>query len=431
MAAPSVIPSARTLHTLAMVVAGHSPNGTDPRTVEIGWRSVLLRLAETDPAGRGPVLAAGLEGMVLTADELESIYTAIGTVDTAQPKPQEARPLLEFLRGGQIFDLPPISWLMEGMIPDASNLTIYGPSGAGKSFLTLSMALHVALGWEWYGRKVRKGIVIYVVAEGQNGIGQRYRAWCNHYHHGLPVNDFIVVPMPVFPTQAEYVAALYSYIDRLEGPVAMILFDTLFRCYTGDENSTADMGAFVRAIDGIRTRTGAVQGMIHHTGWDKGRMRGNSSLLGAMETVMRVEQDDLGTVTLAFEKTKDAGTPPPWRFDLLEVEGTGSVVATLSHDQRSARAPSKAMPETHLAALKIVVDGGLGGATFAAVKLGMGVARNATVNAVLSDLCHGGYATAEGEPKTPNRRYVATTKGGGAAADQPAADQSDPGDEGF
>ena len=77
----------------------------------------------------------------------------------------------------ELMNLPPAEWLIEGVMERGALVVLYGPPGEGKSFTALDWALSVATGRAWVGRSVKKGPVIYVVAEGGAGIRKRVQAW--------------------------------------------------------------------------------------------------------------------------------------------------------------------------------------------------------------------------------------------------------------
>ena len=54
---------------------------------------------------------------------------------------------------------------------------LYGKDKSGKSFLAIGWALCIAAGIAWLGRKVKRGHVVYVVAEGADGAYARVTAW--------------------------------------------------------------------------------------------------------------------------------------------------------------------------------------------------------------------------------------------------------------
>jgi hypothetical protein len=61
-------------------------------------------------------------------------------------------------------------WLIKGLLPAQGLALLYGHPGSGKTFLALDFSGHVAMGWDWHGRKVKQGLVVYVAAEGQRGL---------------------------------------------------------------------------------------------------------------------------------------------------------------------------------------------------------------------------------------------------------------------
>lgn len=69
------------------------------------------------------------------------------------------------------------------------------------------------------------------------------------------------------------------------GKPQLIVVDTLARNFgEGDENNTADMNAFVAAMDDLRSRyPGSTVLVVHHTGHaEKGRSRGSMAFKGAL-----------------------------------------------------------------------------------------------------------------------------------------------------
>jgi len=60
---------------------------------------------------------------------------------------------------------PEREWLVEDFIPDRWPTLLYGDGGAGKSTLATHLAMHVAMGREWFGRRVKQVNVLFVDAE--------------------------------------------------------------------------------------------------------------------------------------------------------------------------------------------------------------------------------------------------------------------------
>src|SRR5262249_31112508 len=50
-----------------------------------------------------------------------------------------------------------VAYLVKGLLPRRGLAIIWGPPKCGKSFWTFDLFMHVALGWEYRGRKVVQG----------------------------------------------------------------------------------------------------------------------------------------------------------------------------------------------------------------------------------------------------------------------------------
>ena len=69
------------------------------------------------------------------------------------------------------------AYLVKGIVPRVGLSVIWGPPKCGKSFLTFDLMMHVALGWEYRGRRVRQGAVVYCALEGAHGFRARVEAF--------------------------------------------------------------------------------------------------------------------------------------------------------------------------------------------------------------------------------------------------------------
>lgn len=215
---------------------------------------------------------------------------------------------------------------VEGLLCRGDLSATFGASGAGKSFFVLNLALHVAYGWNWCGRAVDRCGVIYVAAEGANGVRQRVAAFKKHYR------DKITGPMPfaLAPTGLDLrssdadVGKLIRDIQRLarrfDMPLGFVVVDTLARVMAGgNENAPDDMGAVVNNIGRIQQATRAHVMVVHHSGKDAERgMRGHSSLKGAVDTEIELKRDG-DTRCAKVTKQKDLEEGDEFPFALLPV----------------------------------------------------------------------------------------------------------------
>ena len=72
-------------------------------------------------------------------------------------------------------------YLVKGLIPVPGLSVIWGAPKSGKSFWVFDLVMHVALGWEYRGRRVHKGPVVYCCFEGQSGVKARVEAFRQRY----------------------------------------------------------------------------------------------------------------------------------------------------------------------------------------------------------------------------------------------------------
>ena len=218
----------------------------------------------------------------------------------------------------ELAELPPTQELVRGHLPERGLVLLYGPSGDGKTFVGLDLAFSVATGTPWHGHSVEQGPVAYIIAEGAGGGGHRVQAWKQH-HAWTGLAGVRFLPQPVHFLEPAEAARLVAELQAWDPAPKLVVVDTLGWCMApGDENSTKDMSQYVAAIGELRAATGATVLTVHHTGHDTSRERGNTALKGAMDTVVKVKQDD-ETITVSCDKQREAVPFPALRFRLEPV----------------------------------------------------------------------------------------------------------------
>jgi hypothetical protein len=256
-----------------------------------------------------------------------------GAEDHIVPFPGRSRPFLLF----KDIDLQASKeWLVRGFLGADESSAYYGKPGDGKSVLVEDMALHIAAGREWHGRKVKQGSVVYVALERKKLVERRAIAF--RLEHGLTDLPFAIVGgVHDFrdPETALRLAEIVRDVKAATGhPVVLIVIDTLSRALCGgDENSPKDMGAIVHATSILQERTSAHILWVHHMPLEGAeRMRGHGALLGALDTTVHVARGE--TVRAAtVVKANDAEEGEQIVFTLK------SVVIGLDADQQETTAP--------------------------------------------------------------------------------------------
>ncbi len=216
------------------------------------------------------------------------------------------------------------NYIIKGLIPREGLVVIWGPPKCGKSFWTFDILMHVAMGWEYRGRRVKQGSVVYVACEGERGLGARAAAFRRaKLTEEATVPDFYLVTtrLDLVAEHQELIAAIADHLGD-DQPVA-ICVDTLNRSIRGSESSDSDMGDYIKAADVLRATFGCTVIVIHHCGIESSRPRGHTSLTGAADAQIAVKKDkDTGVITCTLEFMKD-GPDSEEIYSTLEVVELG------------------------------------------------------------------------------------------------------------
>lgn len=217
--------------------------------------------------------------------------------------------------------LPPLTWIVEGIVPAGGTVAIIGAPKSGKTFLTMDLACSVASGRPFLGRPTQKGGVLYLSAEGVAGLPRRLTAW--QQAHGVPDHALaltFVLESADLLEQADAWHLARAAVDSLSYPPALIIIDTFARVTPGaEENSATDVGLVVQNTDWIRERTGAAILFVHHTNAAGDRERGSTALRGAVDVLAMVADED-GRRVITCEAVKDAEPFDPITVELDVVE---------------------------------------------------------------------------------------------------------------
>lgn len=225
-----------------------------------------------------------------------------------------------FLSVAEMKNLPPLEWLIEGVLPRKGVAALYGPSGSGKSFLALDIAVHIAAGLPvWFGHPIRQCPVTYICLEGGSGMNNRVKAF--------DLSDEVLAPLNFskepFNLLGDYaVSSLAKDICDIGAGNGLIIIDTLNQATPGiDENASKDMGAIISSTMRLQQMTGGLVLLVHHTGKDPRQgMRGHSSLLAALDAAIEVTHTRSGrTWRMAKAKDGEAGQHFPFRLEKVKV----------------------------------------------------------------------------------------------------------------
>ena len=218
----------------------------------------------------------------------------------------------------------PIRWLVRDMLEADTLAMIFGDPGSAKSFLALDMAACIATGKPFHGHRTTAGAVAYLAGEGHAGIARRLAAWRIKFGKEIDSAPLYIssraAPLP--NSEADLCDALSDALGNKPDELSLIVVDTIARHLVGDENTQADAGRFVDALDRLRMRyPGATILAVHHTGHgDKQRARGSTVFRAAVDAEMKVEKNTSHIVTIECTKSKDALPFENMAFSLRTVE---------------------------------------------------------------------------------------------------------------
>ena len=256
-------------------------------------------------------------------DEIHTVINSMWQTHTRNnPAPlHRVNRLTKFLRSADdLKNDPPLEWTVRGVLPNNGIGAIYGAPSSGKTFLALDLAFAIATGKYWFGNPTIQRPVAYIALEGSHGIRQRMAAWEQSNLCTTPKNlNFVTAPVSVEDGIAWQ--ALSKEIGSTLGAGAIVFIDTLNRASpTADENTSASMGKIIESAKYMADIVNGFVMFIHHAGKDAGKgLRGHSSLLAALDTVIKVSSTSNQRIW-SIEKSKDSEIGICNAFELKTVE---------------------------------------------------------------------------------------------------------------
>ncbi len=220
---------------------------------------------------------------------------------------QSESPVFTLIPFNDIIHSTDINYIIRGLLPREGLVVVYGPPKCGKSFWVMDMVLRVSLNWKYRKRKIKNGNVIYIACEGVSGITARIEA----FRQQLLQDDIEHIPFYLIADRLNLIQQHHQIIadiknTLLEKPPHIIVIDTLNRSLIGDENSSIDMGNYIKAADLLRETFKCCVILIHHSGYDATHARGHTSLPAAIDAQIKVSMDkDTKIIESHLEFMKD------------------------------------------------------------------------------------------------------------------------------
>jgi hypothetical protein len=314
-------------------------------------------------------------------------------------------------------------WLVKGLIPREGLIVIYGAPKSGKTFIATDLALHIALGWPYRGRRVEQGVVVYIACEGERGLAARIEAFRRARLAGLkdyPWFYLLTTRLDLAVDHVALVAAIRAQIGDFG--CAAIVIDTLNRSLSGSESSDQDMGYYIKGADALREAFQCAVIVIHHSGLNETRPRGHTSLTGACDAQIAVKRDQSGTILCAVEHMKDgeAGSEICSTLRRVELgpdlEGEPLTSCVVEPSDAIARRPTKAkkLGDAAKQALEMLYEAMVRHSISAPPSDHIPPGFMGVTKSVWKSYCEkAGIINAKGNPREQLRRIIVTLKGAG------------------
>jgi KaiC/GvpD/RAD55 family RecA-like ATPase len=206
-----------------------------------------------------------------------------------------------------IYSIPDVNYLIAKTLEVSSVSLLYGMSGTGKTFTALHLALSIAHGQYWYGRKTKCGPVWFVNTEGGRSLKKRIQAWYIE-HDALELTDnFKIIPWSL--DLREYLQELTDTLDSAKEKPVLIVLDNFSMCVAGiDQNKQDEVTPILRSLHAIAEEYGSHVMLVHHTN-KEGDFNGTMAFrnhVDAMIELRKTEKNDKNSpILFTSQKARD------------------------------------------------------------------------------------------------------------------------------
>jgi hypothetical protein len=187
---------------------------------------------------------------------------------------------------------------IKGVLERGSNAVAFGHWNVGKTFVVLDMGASIACGQPWFGRKVKKGGVLYLGYEGIRAMKKRILALREKYpllkDKATPFEyASMIYPLVKDEGRSEMKARLKEF-GRKHGKPDLVIIDPLANALGGDDSDATLMGELNAEVAKIMKANACTVLRVHHSGHgNQDRARGHSSLPAGVDTEIRISEDEI------------------------------------------------------------------------------------------------------------------------------------------
>ena len=192
---------------------------------------------------------------------------------------------------------PPMTWVIDSVLPPTGVGQIYGTTGSGKSFVAIDLALRICNGLDaWYGNPIRvKGPVVYVFMEGVHDQQARIDAWLIAHPGTSADNLYTLDEEPLDLADPASVTKLVTAIAEEHIEPKLVIIDTQALSMAGvEENDNGEMGRVLAFLKRWSKAAGYPILTVHHAGKDLSKgARGASAWHAGLDLQIHVASQQL------------------------------------------------------------------------------------------------------------------------------------------
>lgn len=210
-----------------------------------------------------------------------------------------------------------LEWVVEKLLPGSGTIIISGQPGSYKTWLALDLVLAVASGNDAFGflATSQAGVLIVDEENGPRLLQDRFKKL--KFNQGLPI---YVLSLVGFRLSEGSVKTLVSFCKSKK--IKLVVFDSLIRIHSGEENSATDMSEVFDHLKEFR-RNGIAVLLLHHNrkpGFGNSNpsfeMRGSSDILAAIDSHIGINKKD-GYVEIKQTKLRQEPEIPPFKLKII------------------------------------------------------------------------------------------------------------------
>jgi archaellum biogenesis ATPase FlaH len=211
---------------------------------------------------------------------------------------------------GDLFkkEFPPVSWLVDRLIPKQGLTALSGPPASYKSWISQYLAIRVAEGKDLFDRfETEQGSVLIIDRENSFPLIQsRFK--------DLKGSEIL----PIFFLDLDFSIENKTYVDLVvnevkERNISLVIIDSLIRVHEEDENTAAGMSKVFNQLRKIQDAGAAVLFLHHHRKQGNNSvhktnaadiLRGSSDIQAALDSHLMVEVLEEGKLRITQPKSR-------------------------------------------------------------------------------------------------------------------------------